>query len=735
MVALIAPAGYGKSTVASQFAASGTRLAWLSANDHDSDPTNLVHDVAAAIDRVAPLSAVEIALIGAPGPSVWTAAVPRLGAILARETNLTLVIDDLDKISSTEAIDIIVTLAESVRDRHRVIVTGRTVGRLPAARLVARGALTILDRDQLAMDASSATELAAAAGVTLGEADADDLVETTEGWAAGIYLSLLATSAGRRNAATGQSAHLAVSVDAPERALEAYLRSEVLDTLDADDADLLLGASVLDRMSGPLCDAVLDRKGSGIALDRLERSNLFIIPLDEGRTWYRFHHILGDFLRAELSRRDPSRASTLRRRACSWHIDAGLPEPALEYAMAADDLTQAAALANRLIQPAHNMGRKETIERWLTWFEGRGDVAIDTQLAAQAAMYFSTAGDLPMTEQWLDRAVASLDETSLDKAHEGGSDDSSSDGAPPDHRSTIAIAAIARVMAMREGVGSALRDADLAVAATTDGHRFRVAALAALAASRQTAGDREGSTTAANDAILRWEALRFGHYAACYALIVIASNALAEGDRATAEGAVTKARSIAVSNGLPEHSLAVALEALDARIAMAHGAIPRARADLVHAQRLRPSLTYAFPWLALRGRFDLIRAHLALADPGGARMLLSEVDEIIAMRPEMGALLDERDELATRIGVIRGGQAGASTLTMAELRILPMLTTHLTFREIGERLFVSSNTVKTQAISIYRKLDATSRNEAVERAVELGLLEPTRSPEGFIRHG
>ena len=114
---------------------------------------------------------------------------------------------------------------------------------------------------------------------------------------------------------------------------------------------------------------------------------------------------------------------------------------------------------------------------------------------------------------------------------------------------------------------------------------------------------------------------------------------------------------------------------------------------------------------------------------------MAEVKDILTLRPEMGALLDERDELLERLAVVRGGQAGASTLTMAELRVLPLLTTHLTFREIGERLFVSQNTVKTQAISIYRKLEATSRSEAIERAVTLGLIESAGQSERFIPAG
>jgi LuxR family maltose regulon positive regulatory protein len=120
---------------------------------------------------------------------------------------------------------------------------------------------------------------------------------------------------------------------------------------------------------------------------------------------------------------------------------------------------------------------------------------------------------------------------------------------------------------------------------------------------------------------------------------------------------------------------------------------------------------------------------------GGARTLMAEVREIMASRPDLGTLIDEQADLEQRLRDLRGGTAGASTLTIAELRLLPLLTTHLTFREIGERLFVSQNTVKTQAISIYRKLDATSRGQAIARAVDIGLLEAPGQEGRFIPAG
>ena len=149
-----------------------------------------------------------------------------------------------------------------------------------------------------------------------------------------------------------------------------------------------------------------------------------------------------------------------------------------------------------------------------------------------------------------------------------------------------------------------------------------------------------------------------------------------------------------------------------------------ARRELVSAQRLRPFLTYVEPHLAVQARLELARVQFALADMAGARTLMREIDEILKRRPDLGTVVDEARALRDRLAAERAPAApGASSLTAAELRVLPMLATHLSFPEIGAEMFLSPHTVKSQAMSIYRKLGASSRNQAVTRSRELGLLE------------
>src|SRR5215469_541149 len=164
--------------------------------------------------------------------------------------------------------------------------------------------------------------------------------------------------------------------------------------------------------------------------------------------------------------------------------------------------------------------------------------------------------------------------------------------------------------------------------------------------------------------------------------------------------------------------------AVRARIHLHRGDAIAARQELVSAQRLRPLLTYALPYLAVQARIELAHAHLTLGDLAGARTLMREIDELLTRRPGLGALAGQAQTLKTQLAQQRGSiTPGASSLTAAELRLLPLLPTYLPLTEIAAELFLSPNTIKTQASSIYRKLGASTRSQAVTRARQLGLLD------------
>ena len=196
-----------------------------------------------------------------------------------------------------------------------------------------------------------------------------------------------------------------------------------------------------------------------------------------------------------------------------------------------------------------------------------------------------------------------------------------------------------------------------------------------------------------------------------------------EGD--AAQDLAARARGAVHDAHLDEHITTGPVHAASARAALRAGDHEAARAELAAAHRLRPILTWAFPTIAVQTRLELARVHVGLSDVPGARTLLAEVDEILAHRPDLGTLTTQAMELRSHVGSVRSGRSpGPTTLTAAELRLLTFLPTHLSFREIGARLFVSPNTVKTQAISIYRKLGVSTRSDAVQAARDLRLLEP-----------
>jgi LuxR family maltose regulon positive regulatory protein len=200
--------------------------------------------------------------------------------------------------------------------------------------------------------------------------------------------------------------------------------------------------------------------------------------------------------------------------------------------------------------------------------------------------------------------------------------------------------------------------------------------------------------------------------------------AMVHGEWDRAEDLAAQARAALRPNGAEESYAAPLVFAVQARTAIHRGDVPAARKLLVSAQRARPLSTDAIPHVAVQARIELARVHLALADPAGATTLIREIDEVLLRRPDLGTLIGETQALRARLPERRSPTAReASSLTAAELRVLPMLATHLSFPEIGAEMFLSPNTIKSQAMSIYRKLGATTRNQAVTRSRELGLIE------------
>ncbi len=278
-------------------------------------------------------------------------------------------------------------------------------------------------------------------------------------------------------------------------------------------------------------------------------------------------------------------------------------------------------------------------------------------------------------------------------------------------------------MLCRGGIKQMRADADEAVRGfAAEGIRAPIAALC-QGLARILSGDLDGGDASFADAVvIATEAGAAEGLAE--ALSERSLVAMARGDWSRAEVLEEHARGTLRRAGIEDSYATTLVGAVAARVALHRGDAQAARQHLVGTQRTRSLLTYAFPHLAVQVRIELIRVRLALGDLAGARTLMQEVNELLRHRPELGSLVGEAQALRDQLARQRGSSIpGASSLTAAELRLLPMLSTHLSFAEVAAELSVSRSTISSQAMSIYRKLEAGSRSQAVTRSRELGLLE------------
>ena len=262
-------------------------------------------------------------------------------------------------------------------------------------------------------------------------------------------------------------------------------------------------------------------------------------------------------------------------------------------------------------------------------------------------------------------------------------------------------------------------DADEAVRGFAAGSFVRPAPALMQGLARILCGDLDGGDLSMEDAVSVREVTGAPDDLAIALRSLVA---MARSERDRAEVLADQARTVLRRAGIEDSHAIPLICALRARSAAHRGDVPAARRELISAQHLRPLLTYALPYLAVQARLELARVHLALADPAGARTLMREVDDLLRRRPGLGTLLGQARALRAQLSKLRGPNVlGAAALTAAELRLLALLSTHLTFREIAGQMSLSRTTIKSQAMSIYRKLGTSSRSQAVARSREPGL--------------
>lgn len=697
VITIVAPPGYGKTTLLAQWAERvWPRVAWVSCDDGDNDPVVLLSALAVALDRIEPIDPAVFWALASSGAGITV--VPKfVSAITSMRLPVTLVLDHVEAVTNKRCLNTIAELALHLPLGWQFALASRTKVPLPTARLRAQGGIVEVGADDLAMSPEEASSLLEGAGVKPDVASTSELVQRTEGWPTGLYIAALAIRAGTRQSEVG------FTFTGDDRYMGDYLRSELLDRVSGSEVSFLTRTAVLDRMCGSLCDAILGATASGRVLEEMESRNLLVVPLDRRREWYRYHHLFRELLQAELRRREPDLVPDLHSRAAEWYEANAMPEAAIEHAQAAGDHDRVARLVLELAQPVWAGGRVQTVLRWMEWLRDATSAEHYGAIAVHGSLIFALLGQPSAAERW----AAAAERVS-------------SAGTLPDGSTMESTLAYLRAILSRDGVDEMRRDAQIAWEGLSPASPYRATMLHTEGISYLVQGDHDRA-----DPILAHAFdVATGANALPLAALILAERCIVAAQRDRwAEVATLAHRAVAIveAGRFEDYWTSALVYAWAARAALHRGDIPKARYYVGRAARLRPLLTYALPVVSVQALLELARAYIALADPGGSAAVLGQVQEILKQRPDLGVLPKLAEELQSKLAKIKAVAVGASSLTAAELRLLPLLSTHLSFREIGERLHLSSNTVKTQAYSVYRKLGVSSRSGAVTRTRELGL--------------
>jgi len=710
VVVVCAPAGYGKTTLLAQWAAQDPRpCAWLSLGPADDDAVTLLTDVAAALDRVETVGSEVFDALRAGSAAVVPLALPRLSRVLGtRATPFVLVLDDAHHVASPAAADTLRLLIDHLPPGSQLVLGSRAEPAFPMARLRVDRRLELIEASALEMTPSEGTALLRAAGIDLDRQESEAVVRQTEGWAAALYLASLALRVHPDGAAPPFSGR--------ERSMADYFREEVLVHASPHQVAFLTRTSLLGRLTAPLCDAVLQRSDSATMLRELADANLFVAPLDRHGEWYRVHPLFADSLGEELRRGEPDAPPLLHRRASDWYAEQGNLELAVWHAVQAGAVERAADLMWLATPSLVSGGLAGTYMRWLEWFD-RDQIRDNPVLAVSAAWCELEFGAGDRGRDWL--AIAANAPAGMVLV----------DGCPIEAQVQLARAGL-----HQDGMRAVGRYGDRARALMPDDHPWRCLASLFTGVTAHLTGDAEAAWRDLGESERRSSAFAPSvHVLALGQMAVLAAD---EGAWDKATSLIGRARTHQRTYGLEDYASGAHVAAAAALIAAHGGNQPVARASARRTASILATHQRFTPWAACLSRILLARAQLLLGDAAAARTLLPEAERELASVPDAVVLRTALDDLRGQVeaaGIAIPG--GASSLTTAEVRVLQYLPTHMSFREVGERLFISRNTVKTHALSVYRKLGVSSRSEAVERAEALGVIEragqTTRTAPGW----
>jgi LuxR family maltose regulon positive regulatory protein len=708
---LCAPAGWGKTTLLSEWLASPDEpreCAWVSLDAADGDPVRFWSYVIEAVRAVRPdVGEGALAALPAAASALSDTVVPLLvNDLVALDEPLVLVLDDYHLVRSAAVHDSVAFLLRRLPAGVQLAVASRADPPLPLGALRAARDVVEIRAEELRFSEDEAAELLNdALGLHLDASDVGSLHARTEGWAAGLGLAALSVERHRDRRAGVEA------LTGEDRQISEYLH-EVL----AEEPDglrrFLLRTSVLERSCASLCQAVTGDGNATEQLERVERSNLFLVPLDSRGEWYRYHHLFAELLRHELRRASPDEVPELHRRASAWHREHGSAEEAIAHATAAGDHAQAAELIAEHWLPIAVRGQHATVVAWIDGLP-REVVLGDARLCLARAWNSLMLGALDEVEPW----VLAAESASL--------------AGPLDFSNPTAVVEISAAQ-LRSGcasfggdVGRAIEHGRTAVALDEDeASPTRALSRLLLATGFYFAGELAASEKLLAEA-LRSQLLPEFSQTHVGILARLAATSLDQDDLAAAERHTAEAEGLVAERRLHELPY-VAL------VHVARGRLCEQRADPSGAAA---SFARAVE-LARRGgrRLELAHALLLLGrlnrrqgDYLGARSLVREGGKVLAACPDPGWLRDllVKTERSLQLTAPRRRASllpNDADLSERELAVLRLLASDLSQREIGAELHISLNTVKFHIRNIFRKLGVAGRADAVARGHELALL-------------
>jgi LuxR family maltose regulon positive regulatory protein len=705
---LDAPAGSGKTTLLAQWCATaGTgRVAWVSLDEGDNDPARLWIYISEALRSVQPgVGGTALEALHRPSVDYGRVVLPSLlNDLSGIGSPLMLVLDDYHLVNNPTCHQTVAFFLQHLPASIHLLLATRVDPPLGLAGMRARGELAELRGAELQFtDEEAAALLNGAMGLDLAPGDVARLTERTEGWAAGLYLAGLSLR-GR-----GDVGAFITAFSGDHRHVADYLAADVLARQPEHVRTFLLRSSVLRRLSGPLCDDVLETDGSAELLEELERSNLFLVPLDDHRQWYRYHQLFGELLRLELGSREPALVEALHRRASDWHRRGGDVEEAIYHATTAGEFADVGALIASQWLGCWRRGQRATVSRWIDGLPEEAVMA-DPPVAYVAAWIGGYSG---ASKQQCERWLAVVEAADWQ-------------GPLPEGISSLAFgAALTRASIPFDDVGRSLQAARRALELAGPGPSpFHWMARAALGHALYLSG-RPAEVRPPLEKLVREVSAARQPYAVMTGLAVLSLLASDEGDEqaaALADRAVT----IAEGQGLGAEPLA-------GIVRMALGRVLARQGDLTQAQsQLEWSLElFGIDGMALHRGHALL--HLAAVrhgqgDLGGARLLLRHAQELVDQLADPGMLASLLEQSRRTQSASHRRTQVAAPLSQRELAVLRLLPTQLSTREIADQLHVSVNTIRSQVQSIYRKLEVTGRTEAVTQARRLGLVPSGHHP-------